>query len=122
MSSLVLYTPPGEITPILQSLGEWMPQVPGLCWGTLLFLFRLGMMGCCNCCSKRRPMAKPRQTQAGTWSACSKSHHGTATILPWSQYPKEGVDLATFISRWLPGEEIGRRHHLAGRDFCLMLD
>ena len=111
--SLIVYEGGGPL--LLSPTSTWQDEV-NLAFLTglvLLLAFMLGTMVWCHCCSSRQvTKAQLTPIQKGSSSACSRT-------LPMSRYPKQGADLATFVTR---RDSIWREHQLAGRDWVLVLD
>ena len=111
--SLIVYEGGGPL--LLSPTSTWQDEV-NLAFLTglvLLLAFMLGTMVWCHCCSSHQATkAQLTPIQKGSSSACLRT-------LPMSRYPKQGVDLATFVTR---RDSIWREHQLAGRDCFLVLD
>ena len=99
MSEVTVYAPPG--VPIL-----WLP--PPAPWtyitvvisGITLLCLLFGTKACCKYCWAAQTTQSRKTTQAGISSAClNDQRRSTTATLPWSRYPREGVDLATFVTR-----------------------
>lgn len=130
MSEVTVYAPPG--VPIL-----WLP--PPAPWtyitvvisGITLLCLLFGTKACCKYCWAAQTTQSRKTTQAGISSAClNDQRRSTTATLPWSRYPREGVDLATFVTRRAEPTsplvthrtEVWRNHQLLGRECFLVLD
>ena len=111
--SLIVYDGGGPL--IASPTRSWQDDINIAFWtGLALFLaFSIGTMVWYLCCSSRPiPKIPHPPIQKGSSSACSRT-------LPMSRYPKQGADLATFVTR---RDSIWREHRLSGRDCFLVLD
>lgn len=130
MSEVTVYEAPLAPTIWLPPSPSWMLTLVALTGSVLLCLI-FGAMVCCRRYWADQPIQSTRTTQAGISSAYSNAQrHPLTTTLPWSRYPREGVELATFVTRRAePASpvvthrtEVWRSHQLLGRECFLVLD
>ena len=109
-SGIVPYVPAGP--PALLAV-PWYPSTWGYVALLTLLLASWGIVAWCLCCSATETAPKQQHLKQ---KGASSAYSGT---LPMSRYPKEGVSLATFITR---RDQVWRDHHLRGGDCWLVLD
>ena len=126
MTHLVPFSPPEAPAVFIASPASWT-FLTLLVTSSILLSLLFGAKAFCEFFwdAPKRPPAKV--TQAGTSSASSKGRQ--PTTLPWSRFPREGVELATFVTRMEPSSplvtrrpEIWRSQQLRGRECYLVLD
>ena len=94
-------------------LWNWTLLLLALMLTGLFICSLIGAMVWWLCCRARNKNQEMKRTmQKGSSSAYSG-------ILPMSRYPKNGPELATFVTR---RDNVWRERQLAGRDCFLMLD